>query len=252
MTIYRWSAEGGVADTEVTVSNSGGASGHGMTATDKGTTGSLLYKASAAAHGSLGMEVIQGDTETCNGRWDFEDSTEVLMSVYVRFPTAPTLDYVWLQMRPTTGSFFAAHMRQTGSPANRLRFVQPGGATNTVANATPVDNTLLRVEMLTRLGATGVGDGVAKYAAYLGDSLTAITGTDFSLTNASTGLNPFNNLRIGRCSGAVDDDTHIRVDSLQIMTGVHAVDLGNPWPPDPPPVVAGGGVIRLREGGAWL
>lgn len=185
MTQYTQTAEGGVAGTNVTTANSGGASGQSFSLVSITGTPTITYSATGKAHGALGYRVQNpgAATDRCYMR--------LTLPAPVDFFSDRT--YFTLNTVPTVAVNFMVFIGSDGS-ASQLSLGMLSNGTMRVSNATGATlgsfataltaGTLYRVETQARKGTT-TADGQVAVQLFAGDGTTPLW--TYNAANVNTG-----------------------------------------------------------------
>jgi len=199
MTQYSQTAEGGTAGANVTIGNSGGASGFAFSLVSLNGTATVTYSATGKAHGSLGYRAQNPGTATDKfyirtslpaGVDQFSDRTYFTVNGSI-----PTVACNILQFMATDGS---TNMLSMGFLSNgTLRVASASGATLSSYATALTSGTLYRIETQWHKGTTTT-DGQLAVQLYIGDGTTALW--TYSATNVNVGVLQFKDKWLGEGS----------------------------------------------------
>lgn len=225
MAILRNSGQGGTDGLAVTTANSGGDSGDAWAVVTKGAGSAIDFDTAQAAHGTVGYLITPASGQVTEFRQNFTDAFQLLVSFYMRIPSAFTVTSSIVQIRNAAGTIANLNLTTT----RRIQVVDDANATVfTSASGTPMaTNTWYRIELRVVPGTT-TSNGTIQFAYYVGDSTVAVE--TFSDTTSNTGTDPITNCRFGRTSGATADVTAHWMDSFQMASDADGSSLVLVWP----------------------
>lgn len=219
MAFIQNSAEGGTDGANVTVANSGGASGNpaNTVSISAGGTDTIKYSNFRPTHGALGfaLNYTAGSTGATRIMWNLgvSEANRFVWTFYVAdMVTLPTVTEDLGGIRHSAGNVCIVNIGADG----KLILTDAAGAGISASRAPSVfpTGTAVRVEVAATKGTTTT-NGKLEYAYYLGNSTTAVYTWSSATVNA--GVNNITDVFIGRSTGRAENRT-IYYDSVQGQT----------------------------------
>lgn len=237
MTILKNTAEGGTSGGNVSVANSGGASGDAFTqiiingASVPGGGPEVTYSPLAATQGTLGFRIILGASPTYV-RWTVSESgTRFALRRTIKLPNLPTSGQTWTVATMTNGTLVETRIDASGKVAMYIGGVYIGAANTAspVLTAGPTTYYTLQIAVTKETGAGGNGNIEYKITNSSGTILGTFTGAG----TYSTGTGDVTQYRIGggvAASGMVYDDFDIPQGGPVAGAGNWIADAANAAP----------------------
>lgn len=180
----------GTDGAQITVANSGGASGDAFTALNA----TVFFTTDQKMHGASAAEAI-GDNLAAGSRWAITDATKIAMRIYAYIggTQGGDLDFLRASVSPDTGGVI---LRSTATKQLRIHS-STGGAALWTGTATLPDTQWLRFELYCDTG-TSATTGTVRGAVYAGDSTTPLDDSGV-ITGVNTGAGVvYTQARLGR------------------------------------------------------
>lgn len=172
-------AEGGTSGTNVTTSNSGGASGSAWNVIGY-SPGSVTYDTASAVHGSLGCKFSPASGSICILRWTgFNDTTGVVRFYITPGTVSSGLESIFAAFTSTGGRVITIAVNASGQYV--IQDATNASLTHTTNTAQASD----RLELSWAVGTT-TGNGSWNFALYRGDSATATETLSGATNNLGT------------------------------------------------------------------
>lgn len=241
MALIQNTAEGGSNGTAATTANTGGGSGRAFDTVSLAGSAVINFSNEQAAAGSLGYKMVTNATDAHYLEWIPTAGASFAARVYYYLPTLPSAGNSVLQVRTAGGGTTLTQVLIRNDGSMQVADATGAYAITTAASVFPAAQ-WVRIEISATSGAS---TGTLNFAAYLGDSTTAISGSTYNLTAQNMGTSNFGRMRVGRVA-AFGTMAAFYVDNLGYADGTSTF-IG-PATNVPPTVSAGSNQTGVTAG----